>query len=96
MRFAMRFARHSRGTRRTVPASLSSLVVFASAFALALAAFPFGVHAQRTLDRLALFWRCGQIVVQSDRFNPNRSTYADNPPIHGGRELAAVEGNLAP
>src|SRR5438046_10070347 len=54
----------------------------------------FGVHAQRTLDRLALFWRCGQIVVQSDRFNPNRSTYANTPTIHATCELRALGGQL--
>src|SRR5258708_37927169 len=55
-----------------------------------------GVHAQRTLDRLAVLRRCVQIVVQRDRLDPNRSTYSNNPPIHGGHELTAVEGNLAP
>jgi hypothetical protein len=56
----------------------------------------FGVQPQRTLDGLAVLGRCGQIVVQSDRLDSNRSTYSNNPPINGGGELTAVEGNLAP
>jgi len=54
------------------------------------------VHPQRTLDGLAVLCRCRQIVVQSDRLDPNRSTYSNNPPIDGGGELTAVEGNIAP
>ncbi len=50
----------------------------------------FGVQPQRTLDRLAVLRRCRQIVVESDRLDPNRSTYSNNPPIHSGHELTAV------